>query len=336
MALLLPACGTTSAGPSIDASHAVAPSVVLLPPGPYYEVIWASEDTIAAAANDDVPGSKLELFDSRGARLGVVSLDDSEQCNVRIVLGLSRLPSGGFAFTDSCDRPPVFDPRVVSHVYGFDTATSQRRELPHTVGVPTRMAWSPDEAGLVYGVGLTLCQTLYRWTPTSDGPLAISVVIDGQTVRLGENITDEVGRCVSSGQSREPAINPIDGALAAFVQPPHGRSGQDKIDLPWSLVVVSDGVAVAVLDGLRYARCLAWTKEGDLVFSADTGQHDVTLDGVYRVNRDGSGLMQIGTRALEFCSLTPDGSTLIGTEELWPPPADVNAPSAVLSYLIEP
>lgn len=123
------------------------------------------------------------------------------------------------------------------------------------------MAWSPDEAELVYGVGLALCQTRYRKAPSTDGPLAISVVIGGETVWLGENTTEEVGRCTSSGQAREPAINPTGRWLPS--SSPCGRSGQDEIDLPWSLVVVSDDVAEPVLHDV-YAICLAWTDDGDL------------------------------------------------------------------------
>jgi hypothetical protein len=164
----------------------------------------------------------------------------------------------------------------------------------------------------------------------------VSVAIDGQTVWLGEELDDGDEHCLSSAESHEPAINPADGSLAAFVKPIQGSSGQHMIDEPWTLVVATDGEAEPVLGGLRDAYCLAWANDGDLLFSANLERYGQTPDGVYRVERDGTGLRQIGTRALDFCSLSPDGSSLIGTDgESWPPPEDMDTPVAVLSYTIE-
>lgn len=295
------------------------------------EVSWAGPDAMAAVSYTDPTGKKLELFDTHGASLGSVSLDDSEVCAIRGVLGLTRLPAGGIAFTDKCQRPAGAGlPTFVGHVYAFNPATSQRRELPRTIGIPTRLAWSADKSELVYGVGTPLCETLYRWTPTSDGPLAISVEVAGQTVSLGENVTDALGACPTSGQARSPAIDQSDGALAAFVQPSGGMSGQDRIDLPWSLVVVSGSTPTPVLDGVLYPCCTTWTNNGDLLFSGLVGGRN----GLYLVHRDGTGLQRIGSRGLEYASLSPDGSTVIGVDiGDYPPPDDpTHAPVPILRY----
>jgi hypothetical protein len=322
--MLLIGC-TTTFGPSA----AVDPTPVPLPPGPYIEVSWVTPDTIAASSFADPNGSKVELFDPTGARLGSVPIDDSEVCYVRDVFALTRLPGGRLAFTDQCETVSGTPVRV-GHVYEFDPATSQRSELPRTVGIPGSLAWSADEAELVYGVGQSLCETLYRWTSTSDGPLAMTVEIDGQTVWLGENITDVEGACPSSGQARSPAINPTDGTLAAFVQPSGGATGQDRVDLPWSLVVVSADTAKPVLGGVLYGCCLTWTNAGDLLFSGILqGQA-----GLYLVHRAGTGLELIGSRELESISLSPDGSTVLAVDAgTYPPPADfTHTPVPILSY----
>jgi hypothetical protein len=254
---------------------------------------------------------------------------DSEACAVRSVFGLTHRPSGGIAFTDLCETGSG-SPTFVGHVYAFNPATAQRRELPQTVGIPRRLAWTADESQLIYGVGTPLCETLYRWTPTSDGPLEVSVEIAGETVLLGENITDVEGSCPTSGQASSPAINQTDGALAAFVQPSGGATGQDRIDLPWSLVIVPGDAATDVLEGVVEPCCLDWTKDGELVFSGLIGGQN----GVYSVHRDGTGLRRVGSIGLEYSSLSPDGSTLIGVQApSFPPPDDpTHAPAPILSY----
>lgn len=324
--VILAGC-TKSVGPAEGANPAIVP----LPPGPYVEVSWASSDMIAAVSYTDPTGTKLELFDTQGARLGSVPLDDSEVCAIRSVLGLSRLPGGGIAFTDRCQRPAGAGlPTFVGHVYAFNPATSQRRELPRTVGIPTRMAWSADSSELVYGVGTPLCETLYRWTATSDGPLAVGVEIAGETVRLGEDITDVEGACPFSGQASSPAINQSDGTLATFVQPSAGMSGQDRVDLPWSLVIVFGDTAQPVLGNIAYPCCVAWTSSGDLIFSGVIdGQN-----GLYRVHRDGTDLERIGSVGLEYLSLSADGSTVIGVRTpSFPPPDDpTHTPVPILRY----
>jgi hypothetical protein len=54
----------------------------------------------------------------------------------------------------------------------------------------------------------------------------------------------------------------VDGTLAAFVQPSRGMTGQDRLDLPWTLVVGSAKAVKPVLGNIGDVGVLTWTDDG--------------------------------------------------------------------------
>jgi hypothetical protein len=113
--------------------------------------------------------------------------------------------------------------------------------------------------------------------------LDIEVTVQGRTMPLGEDLSSDDG-CTQKGNAGSPTLGP-DDRLAVFASSTGTAQGQERIPLPWALVLVTeDGSSETILDGVRDPAGLGWLTSDELVFAGQVGGKM----GPWIVGRDGT------------------------------------------------
>jgi hypothetical protein len=162
---------------------------------------------------------------------------------------------------DSFDQP--------SDLHAYDHADGTVRSLGATAQVASHQTWNSDQTEVVYTAVGTLCATLYRRSDAGDDPVDIEVQIDGRRVPLGEDLAMSEDRCTHLGNADLPTFSPDGSRLAAFAASVEREPSMRRIDQPWSLVMLTNHEAKAVLGGLRYPLGLTWIAPDKVAFTAE-------------------------------------------------------------------
>jgi hypothetical protein len=160
----------------------------------------------------------------------------------------------------------------------------------------------------VYSVGDDLCAVLYE-RALVDGPLDLTVASRGISFPVGGDAT---GDCPTQGRASYPAFS-ADDRLAFMASANEGRSGQDVLDLAWTLFATdADGQPSKVLEGVSQPRGLGWLTVDRLMFSG--ALHG--LGGIWSVRADGSDLVRIADESASWLAAAPDGKSIAAIREL--------------------
>jgi hypothetical protein len=180
----------------------------------------------------------------------------------------------------------------------------------HGTSNTVTFTWDGSMSSVVYEVEGSLCATLRAHTVGGeDAPLAASATVSGDVMALGENLDANEDRCTRTGRAGRAVYGPDGKTLALVASPARGRTGQDRIDLPWGLVVVApDGVATTILEGLREPMGLAWISVDELLVSGTLGDQE----GVWRVPVRGGEPERAGLETLGSLALSPDRRSFAG------------------------
>jgi hypothetical protein len=147
----------------------------------------------------------------------------------------------------------------------------------------------------------------------------MEVTVQGHRLPLGEDLAAATDRCTQFGNTHFPAYAPDGRTFAVVVRSTEKEQGQDRIDVPWALVLVSeDGAAMTILDGIRDPSGLDWLTKDELVFAGHVGD----AAGLWVLRRDGTGLTRVGDTEITSIDVAPDGprvaAVLRGPLEAWP------------------
>lgn len=288
-------------------------------------------------APDDGPllwRPSLQSTDPQLRTTQAIDLPDSS-CGALRSLRLAALPSGELGLADICwdDSLAVgtYDTRFVAlrPDGSFESLGSLIGDLK-----PAPFSWNQALTLVVYEVEGSLCSTLYTYSADAGArPLNATAVVGREWVELGEDLGANADGCTRTGRTGRPAYAPDGQRLALVASPSRGRTGQDRIDLPWGLVVLSaDGVATTILEGLRDPLGVAWISDDDLLVTA-------TLDGrrgVWRVPVSGDDPFLVAEEAVGGLAVAPDGRAFAGFPVCAPPDCTALETSRVLIFQLGP
>lgn len=302
---LTAACGRS--GPSFSEQLLVPDEVSS--PANADSAAWISNERIAVTsfvepADATISIQNLEGTDVDGGVLGSKPND----CVVRSIAGLGRLPNGQLGFAEICSREAA---TAHSELRAYDPATRKLASMGTTSQRVVSISWAPDMRRALYTAEGSLCATLYDHGPV-DGPVATVVSVQGASIPLGEDLSRDPDGCTQRGNATRPAFSPDGESYAVFARATQDRSGQDRIDLPWALLVVRpDGNAKTLLDGLGEATDLAWLSGDVLLFAGTVGGQA----GLWEVHADGSGLARLASADVRLIDISPDGSRLLAVAQ---------------------
>lgn len=300
------------------------PIEIAIERGLWSGLAWSSGSGLVITSDGhDLPDGR-QLWEPVLQRIGpalgsaeAIDLPESD-CGALRSLRLAVVPPGDVAVADICWDPALavggYDTRFL--VLGADGAFQAVADMTGD-WAPVTFAWNERFGPVVYEVDGSLCRTLYTYTAEAGiEPLNGTAEIDGQVVNLGENVDANPDRCTRTGRAGGPAYAPSGGSLALLASPSHGRTGQDRIDVPWGLVVLSrDGMASTILEGLVDPLGVAWISDDELLIAA-------TLNGrrgVWRMAVSGRDAVLVASQALGSIGVSPDGRRFAGFPECAPP-----------------
>lgn len=272
--------------------------------GAYYEIAFLGDDQLALAVATDRDADVI-LMDVGGRDLGRVDLPPrDESCVVRTVSSVVALPDGdlGFAYVCENDVPP----RVTAELFAFNLDSGDLRSLGPVTQWPVAMTLNGAMSRVVYAASGDICATLYE-RDGREGPFEDRVTIRGEEVPLGEDLAASPDRCTVSGNANFPAFGPDGETLAVLVRPTGGADDQDRVDLPWALVIVTSDGSEVVIDGIVHPTDLHWLSSDELVFSGEIAGKV----GLWTLRRDGTGLTRLGNEKLLKIAPAPDGSAVV-------------------------
>jgi hypothetical protein len=293
----------------------------------YYDIAWLAPGILALAAPLGPSDSSIFLMDVAGRPIDAITLEKRPACVVRIALALTRLPTGELGFAETCVHDSS-NPPTTSELFAYNIQAQLTRSLGPTSEPPKVMTWRNDMSSAVYTAEGSLCATLYRHD-AQDGPLPVEVSLQGHRMPLGEELASAADRCTQFGNADFPVYAPDGRTLALVASYADGVHGQERIDRPWALMVVSDeGTSMTVLDGIRHPGGLAWLTSEVLVFTGDLGSNH----GLWAVRRDGSKLIRVSASSPRWMSLAPDGSAAVGIITNEKPDDPDTSPNEIVWY----
>jgi hypothetical protein len=285
------------------------------PRGAYYDIAWLASDTLAVTrhAPDNEVIELLRVQD--GTLIDQLTLPARTDCPIRLLAGLSRTPDGVLAYGDTCQDEGGF-PTQRALLQTYDVSSDTVTGLGAIATTPLTMSWSADGSELTYTAGSALCETTFRRTAISDGPLDISVIAQGREFSIGENVLAP-DRCTQLGNSRNATLADDGNTIAVLASAGGGDEyGPDRLDLPWAVVVIDDQKPATIVDGIQHPGGLVWISSDRLVFSGFLNDNR----GTWSVNRDGSELRLLTREALGSVAVSQDRQQLIGLiQQTWPP-----------------
>lgn len=298
-------------GPTESPSEEPLPfSEISIEPGPWYDLAWPVDGRIIVAGESSPWRPALLSVDPHDGAGQTMAVPESD-CQALRILRLGALQQGELGLADTCWDDSLQDEPYRTTLLALEAAGTSRflGAISGTMA-PVTFAWNGSLKSLVYEIDGSLCSTLYRYTPEGGArPLDASVVVVGHVVELGENLDANGDRCTRTGRAGRPDYGPDGETLALVASPAQGRVGQDRIDLPWALVILkADGAASAILEGLREPQGLAWSSSDELLVSG-------TLDGrpgVWRVPVNGGAPARAAPESLGALVASPDGRAFAG------------------------
>jgi WD40-like Beta Propeller Repeat len=299
------ALAAASAACSAGASH---PSpllgdgnVVVASAANYDSVAWVADDLLVVSVWDEADhGSHLHKVAATGQDLGEFDGHPGpDDCYLRVMKGLTRLPDGRLGFKDACTDG-------VEDFAAADMTTGEVTVLGHPKGVTGPWAINPDGA-IVYDAGVVICGTLYRLDAAGDLPVGIPVDVDGHRFDAGQDLVLTERSCPVGGHATLPAFS-SDGSLLAFLAAGHdGVPGPEVLDRPYTLVVWDGSDARNIASGVRYPSTPSWVPGRDEIVL--NGEID-RIQGLWRISRDGQTRL-LATGEFLDVAWSPDGSRLI-------------------------
>ena len=338
--ILALATGCTKSTGSLQ-SHPLVASDIAIAPGLWSGLAWSGHFGLVVASDGRAPGNgpivsrpTLVSIDPQLGTAQAIDLPDSD-CGALRSLRLAALPRGEVGLADICLNDSRVDQRYETTFLVLEPDGGVR-SLGTLIGdlAPVTFAWNQALTSVVYEVDGSLCATLYTYTAEAGSrPLGVTAEVDGELVELGEDLGSNADGCTRTGRAARPAYAPDGQRLALLASPAGGRTGQDRIDLPWGLVVLSpDGVATTILEGLRDPLGVAWISEGDLLVTATlNGQR-----GVWRVPVGGGDPVLVASEAVGALAVAPDGRAFAGFPECAPPDCTALETSRVLIFQLVP
>jgi hypothetical protein len=304
---LLAIFATACSPPSAFEEHFRAPTRVEVP-GLSYDVEWIAAENFAVTSSVEPADAEVSVVALDGTVSGVIELPRrGPDCVERTISGVARLPGGQVSFAIVCLRAVANPPRV-GELFAYDPGTSHLASLGATARPPMEVSWSQDATRAIYVADGSLCSTLYEHG-LGDGPLSTTVRAQGADIPLGEDLDAAPDQCTERGNAQYPAFAPTSDSFAAFARATGERHGQDRIDLPWALVLVTeDGTPSVVIDGVIEPSGLRWLTDGVLVFA---GSINGTA-GLWVIRQNGTGLAHIGDADLASIAVAPDGPRVVG------------------------
>lgn len=271
------------------------------------QVAWFDDDRLAITAAEPSGLPYVTLVDLANGLVDRVPMLVSSNCVIRIRGTLQLLTTREMGFPGTCT---LLDGGIVQGLYAFDLLEHAAGLLAETPERPSSASWNTEMSRAWYAVGRPTCRTVYSHNG-GDGPVGLQVGIQGDQIPLGEDLSATAGSCTMRSNADLPAFSPYSPTVALFAASTGDRRGDDRLDQPWSLVLIRDDETSAlVVDGIHRPVGVGWLANEYLVFTGEmSGKH-----GLWAVRSDGVGLEQLTDTTLESINVAPDGTRVVGIQ----------------------